>query len=837
MNNGNNGNHGTYRSQNTDINFGSGINYANQDRSHHTLKYQANLRNVGSGKNAESGLGTQTASWSSPWSNISSNNLWQASSTGSGSNSTSSDGGSPVQMATSTGTPSQDASTSGSPNSNYDFLPFSQSPDPSVNQFINNVMNLVRVDDSTEHTWNSHSSSAFTCVPMTNGLSNTTTGKSKFVNGTSPNVYKNGSSPNGYSDVSTGSSRIMSPIGTRPSPNEPAPLNFTNSTSQNINQNYNQNYNQQSLYLTNQNNAQRQNNARNILQIDVPSPYITNSHSNSLYTTNSYQPPLFCDVHKDAQRFYCQTCSQPLCDECISGRHTGHLVMSLIEAIDYAGLQASEVLVDARTTVAALQEELDTVNMAFDALEQNARQTTSDVIYCVKKILSALESREQELISHVDKVKNLKIQSLQARHDQLRYSICRLQRITERLTDTVESSSLGTNPLNLLVTKDLTLAETFEARQARVNLPAIEENWMSFTGLESNLISQVDRLGLIIQNNPGPVGDRRSIRGRGTMAYYGQEPPLNPIPRGRPVPSHDRAVIVACARDHFRGVNKPIIVIGNNEDPSEKLARPWGVAVDRDGHIIVADRSNNRIQIYNSEGKFIRGFGSEGSERGEFNRPAGLAIDSRRRIIVADKDNHRIQIMTMEGTFVLTFGSKGTDNGQFNYPWDVAVNTDCQIVVSDTRNHRVQLFSAEGIFLRKFGYETCPTMWKNFDSPRGVAFNTEGNIVVTDFNNHRVIIIDNDFTNTKSFSTDVSQAGEKQFQRPQGVTVDDEGNVVVADSRNNRIQVFDPSGKLIWKFGTFGKGLNEMDRPSGISITPDGRIVVVDFGNNRVLVI
>lgn len=190
----------------------------------------------------------------------------------------------------------------------------------------------------------------------------------------------------------------------------------------------------------------------------------------------------------------------------------------------------------------------------------------------------------------------------------------------------------------------------------------------------------------------------------------------------------------------------------------------------------------------------------------------------------------------MEGVFVLSFGSKGTDNGHFNYPWDLAVNTDCQIVVSDTRNHRIQLFSAEGVFLRKFGYEACPAMWKNFDSPRGVAFNSEGNVVVTDFNNHRVVIVDNDFINSRTLNHE-DPGSEKQFQRPQGVVVDDEGNIVVADSRNNRVQVFNKAGKLIWKFGSYGKEINEMDRPSGIAITPEGRIAVVDFGNNRVLII
>lgn len=190
----------------------------------------------------------------------------------------------------------------------------------------------------------------------------------------------------------------------------------------------------------------------------------------------------------------------------------------------------------------------------------------------------------------------------------------------------------------------------------------------------------------------------------------------------------------------------------------------------------------------------------------------------------------------MHGLFLLCFGEKGSRCGQFNYPWDVAVNTECQIVVSDTRNHRVQLFSPEGTFLRKYGYEASPNMWKHFDSPRGVAFNPEGKVVTTDFNNHRLVVIDPDFINAKIFECK-NAGGSKQFLRPQGLAIDDEGNIIVADSRNHRIQIFDSCGMLIKRFGSYGKGDEEMDRPSGISLCPGGKIAVVDFGNNRLLLI
>ena len=88
----------------------------------------------------------------------------------------------------------------------------------------------------------------------------------------------------------------------------------------------------------------------------------------------------------------------------------------------------------------------------------------------------------------------------------------------------------------------------------------------------------------------------------------------------------------------------------------------------------MANRSNNRIEVYDLEGRFLYHFGTGGKGQGEFERPASAACDSMNRVIVTDKDNHRIQIFTIKGEFLQMFGEKGSKLGQFNYPWDVAVN-------------------------------------------------------------------------------------------------------------------------------------------------------------------
>lgn len=189
------------------------------------------------------------------------------------------------------------------------------------------------------------------------------------------------------------------------------------------------------------------------------------------------------------------------------------------------------------------------------------------------------------------------------------------------------------------------------ARQIRHNLPPLQEPWLTFTGSSSNAIQSLINLGSIVVNNPGHIGDRRSLRGRGSSLPQ-LLPPSSPFPRspsnsivpiarGRPIPLNDYPVTVWFGSNT---PNRPPQIIANNGDPRDSLCRPWGVTCDKEGNIILADRSNNRIQIYRLDGTLVRRFGTYGTGPGQFDRPAGVAVDARRRIVVTDKDNHRVQV-------------------------------------------------------------------------------------------------------------------------------------------------------------------------------------------------
>ncbi|XP_029865295.1 E3 ubiquitin-protein ligase TRIM71 [Aquila chrysaetos chrysaetos] len=591
----------------------------------------------------------------------------------------------------------------------------------------------------------------------------------------------------------------------------------------------------------------------------------------------------YCQHHDDeVLHFYCDTCSVPICRECTMGRHVGHSFIYLQDALQDSRTLTIQLLADAQQGRQAIQLSIEQAQAVAEQVEMKAKVVQSEVKAVTTRHKKALEERECELLWKVEKIRQVKAKSLYLQVEKLRQNLNKLDNTISAVQQVLEEG----RTMDILLARDRMLAQVQELKNVRGLLQPQEDDRIMFTPPDQALYMAIKSMGFVSSGAFAPLtkatgeGLKRALQGKvASFTVIGYDHDGEPRLSGgdmisavvmgpdgnlfgadvsdqqngtylvsyRPQLEGEHLVSVMMCNQHIEnspfkvvvksgrsyiGIGLPGLSFGSEGDSDGKLCRPWGVSVDKEGYIIVADRSNNRIQVFKPCGTFHHKFGTLGSRPGQFDRPAGVACDISRRIVVADKDNHRIQIFTFEGQFILKFGEKGTKNGQFNYPWDVAVNAEGKILVSDTRNHRVQLFGPDGVFLNKYGFEGA--LWKHFDSPRGVTFNHEGHLVVTDFNNHRLLVIHPDCQSARFLGSEGT--GNGQFLRPQGVAVDQEGRIIVADSRNHRVQIFESNGSFLCKFGTQGSGFGQMDRPSGIAITPDGMIVVVDFGNNRILV-
>ncbi|XP_037873656.1 protein wech [Bombyx mori] len=580
-------------------------------------------------------------------------------------------------------------------------------------------------------------------------------------------------------------------------------------------------------------------------------------------SVNNEKEVIYCELHGDPVRFYCEACIIFICQECTLWVHKDHCFTPMKGALDMCRVGVFRAIEDTKTGTKAIKTAIDRAVAMSKAYEKETAEANMKIRKAMRCYAQAIEDREKYLLDKVEKMRQAKMNELSDHMNTLRGILAGLAHTNETLVRCMDSDGI-----ELFMAKEKGRAQVDYFSCMFKNMYITEERIM-FIPPNYDLVDQLKRqcdvqsvpVNSMHSLNSSSLATRQSLlslqslqsgQSLSHLSYIGSSSlrslseystrstnyydhsisssmALEPnVSRGigQAIPGYWMSVTVRPTRSPVPGV--PMFSFGREGQDEGQVSRPWGLCVDKEGNIIVADRRNNRIQIFNSRGEFKMMFGSKGTGSGEFDLPAGITTDTYGRIIVIDKDNHRVQIFTSSGNFILKFGSFGKECGQFQYPWDVAVNSLGNIVVTDTRNHRIQLFTSDGTYITKFVFEGAnpAKMLKGPTTPRGVCFTTSGNIIVSDFENHRLLMVDPTLTKVlHCVGREGSGIGE--LNRPSGIVTDDDGRIVVADSKNHRVLVFTSELRILWAVDLKSPGLDDKDRPSDVALTPEGYLVVL----------
>ena len=139
-------------------------------------------------------------------------------------------------------------------------------------------------------------------------------------------------------------------------------------------------------------------------------------------------------------------------------------------------------------------------------------------------------------------------------------------------------------------------------------------------------------------------------------------------PRAIAIDSHDRLYIVdftARIQVYDRDGN----YLGKTwSTPDYRNGRPSGLSIDRDDHLICSDSHYHCIRIYSADGKELRVLGGQGgSEPGQLGYVSDVVQDADGCYYVAEfGENHRITKLDPAGKFIKCWGSEGTEPGQLS---------------------------------------------------------------------------------------------------------------------------------------------------------------------------
>lgn len=290
----------------------------------------------------------------------------------------------------------------------------------------------------------------------------------------------------------------------------------------------------------------------------------------------------------------------------------------------------------------------------------------------------------------------------------------------------------------------------------------------------------------------------------------------------------------------------------NGTGSSALFSDPFGVAVDANGNVYVADTSNHTIRKITpgavvttlAGGVGVSGVANGNGTNATFSYPHGVSVDSLGNIYVADTGNNAIRKITpggdvttiASGQYIYNFNNSGNEIFYgYSSPYGVFVDHAGNYYVADTGNGYV---SEDGGSIIQSG----------LSQPTGVTLDNKGNIYFTDTDNQVIRKI----AATRSISTTLSgseqQSGSQNgvgnaalFFNPQALAVDTTNNVYVADTYNNLIREISPAGSTTTLAGSGytgnanGTGTSaSFFYPGGVAVDTVGNVYVADTYNNTI---
>jgi len=314
--------------------------------------------------------------------------------------------------------------------------------------------------------------------------------------------------------------------------------------------------------------------------------------------------------------------------------------------------------------------------------------------------------------------------------------------------------------------------------------------------------------------------------------------------------------------------------VGDGGIASSAALYPERLAFDNDGNLYIADTGHDRIRkidrygvISTIAGNGKRSFSGDGAPAldASLNQPYGVAVDQQGNVFIADSANYRIRKINSLGTISTVAGNGRSEfsgdagpavEAGLLFPVGLAIDPAGEVLIADSE--RVRKIDAQGTISTIAGggdswSDNQPATALDFLAVRDVLSDKQGNVYIADSGNCRIWKVNPLGSAFRiagrgdrvacEFSGDGGDARSAALRYPYGMALDGSDNLYIADSGNERVRKITPGGSIATIAGTGQKGfsgddaeadLATLNSPHGLALDSQGSLYISDTGNYRI---
>ena len=587
--------------------------------------------------------------------------------------------------------------------------------------------------------------------------------------------------------------------------------------------------------------------------------------------------PVFCsrqDHQEEELKYYCKECETTLCQTCFALDHGGHPLKLIKEEAETQKLEIKSVIERNREKLQAKMKEVTQLDEDYANIIQQNEVVKRDAQRFADNLIKSIQAKLLKIITSVENQTKKSLESLTAKRSEIQHQINIIESSLEEVDKLLKRSTTaeivqlkkslptifqGVDQSKPIV-HDRSSLQAFVFVENQKMLDVVNGGEIGFVeepyrtkpseclveGLKEGTVGRKVQFILITRNAERKqwYDERNHVmieikdeQERECVTEVRIDDNKDGIYNISYFPRVQRTIklLVKVNGVHIHGSPftvtvkpfqvKPVLCIGKQGSGEGMFKYPYGVAVNDTDEIMVADGSNDRVQVFDSNGTFLRSFGHRGENAGEFKCPVGVAINNDRNIFVADNGNHRIQIFSWEGRHLGSFGGEGSLDSQLHHPWGLSLDSTGNLIVADAGHKLIKIFTPDGRFVMKIGGQG--SLKDSLDCVQCGEY-----FIVSDSDEHCIKV----FNREGHFQYKFGKQGERdaEFNNPRFLFVTESKHLLVCDGRNNRIQVFKLDGTFVGDFGLTGSKLGELSGPFSLAVLSKGQIVVCEKDNHRI---